>query len=74
MCKGVVNSIVWDEYMDDMLDTYIKSSKYNNLISLVATIINNVSKRQSASRSQYMFRVCGEKLKRFIFDFTIMFP
>ena len=38
--------------MEDMLDAYIKSDKDGNLRSLVATIMNDVSNKQSGSRSQ----------------------
>ena len=51
ICKGRENSVVWGDNMEDMLDAYIKSGKEGNLRSVIATIMNNVSKQQSVSRS-----------------------
>ena len=56
--------------MDDMLDAYIKSGKEGNLRSLVAIIMNDVSKEQSVSRSQANFTICGDNLRRSSFEFT----
>ena len=69
-CKRGDNSVIWGDNMTYMLDTYIDKGNDGNVRSLVATLMNNMSKQQSVSRSECMFTLCSGKPKRSSFGFT----
>ena len=70
-CKGGDSSVVWGDIIKWMLDTYIDTGNQDgNLRSLVATIMNNVSKQHAVSRLEWIFTLCGGKLERSSFGFT----
>ena len=70
MCKGGENSVNWGESIGGIVNNYIdKGNQYRSLRSLVATIINNVSKEVS-TRAECTFSLSGGSLKRFSYGFT----
>ena len=73
-CKGGENSVVRGDSINEMLDASIdKDNEDGHLKSLVATIMNAVSKQHSIPRSEFMFTLSGGKLKRQSFEFAMIF-
>ena len=70
-CKGGENSVVWGKSIQAMLESYVDDGNEDaNLRSLVATVMNSVSKQKSAPRAECMFSLSGGILKRSSYGFT----
>ena len=63
-CEGRENSVVWGDAMKEILNTYVDDGNSDkNLRLFCASVMNNVSNKQSTPRAQCIYAISGGNFK-----------